>query len=280
MIRRYIMEVKKKILFLDLDGTLLNDEKKITPGNADAIRRALAAGHKIVINTGRASSSALALAKRLGLDSEGCYAITFNGACIYDLHEEKSLQRITLPIPYIAHIVEVAREMGLHVQTYAGDKVVSESDNPDLQQYLRNTGMEAIIVPDIGEYLTEDPCKAIVVDYACHGHFPEYCSRIEKWAQGKVDYYLSCRELLEFVAPGVNKGNAIRQLSAYLDIPMENTVSAGDADNDITMIQTTKIGAVMKNADSSMYQYGNYITERDNNHDGIAEIIEKFILND
>ena len=67
----------RKILFTDLDGTLLNDKKEITPGNQEAIDEALAKGHYVVISTGRPLVSARIQAERLGLTKEGCYAITY-----------------------------------------------------------------------------------------------------------------------------------------------------------------------------------------------------------
>jgi hydroxymethylpyrimidine pyrophosphatase-like HAD family hydrolase len=77
---------------------------------------------------------------------------------------------------------------------------------------------------------------------------------------------------------GINKGNSIRWMCDYLNIPLENTIAVGDAENDITMIQTAGIGAVMKNASDDMKQYGNYITKKDNNEGGVAEVIKKFML--
>ena len=73
-----------KIFFTDMDDTLLNSEKQVTKENMDAISEALAAGHKIVFNTGRPLSGFLPILKELGLDREGCYAIAFNGGLIYD----------------------------------------------------------------------------------------------------------------------------------------------------------------------------------------------------
>lgn len=70
--------MNSKIFFTDLDGTLLNDRKEITPGNRAAISEALSAGHKIVIATGRPLASARIQAERLGLTGEGCYAITLS----------------------------------------------------------------------------------------------------------------------------------------------------------------------------------------------------------
>ena len=67
-----------RVLFTDLDGTLLNDAKEVTTGNQAAIDETLAKGHKIVVCTGRPLASARACAAKAGLDKEGCYVICFN----------------------------------------------------------------------------------------------------------------------------------------------------------------------------------------------------------
>lgn len=95
-----------KIFFTDMDDTLLNSEKQVTKENMDAISEALAAGHKIVFNTGRPLSGFLPILKELGLDREGCYAIAFNGGLIYDCAAKKTLYRRTIPLEYARVIFE------------------------------------------------------------------------------------------------------------------------------------------------------------------------------
>ena len=93
-----------------------------------------------------------------------------------------------------------------------------------------------------------------------------------------MDVCFSNYEYLEFMPAGINKGNSIKWMCEYLNIPLENTIAVGDAENDITMIKAAAIGAVMKNASDDIKQYGNYITEKDNNEGGVAEVIKKFML--
>ena len=76
----------------------------------------------------------------------------------------------------------------------------------------------------------------------------------------------------------VHDEEAVRWMCDHLGIPIENSVSAGDAQNDIEMLQAAHVGAVMCNAFPGIQEYGDYVTEHDNNHDGVAEIIRKFIL--
>ena len=100
------MAVNTRILFTDLDGTLLNDNKEISEGNRAAVEEALAAGHKIVVSTGRALASGLQIAERVGLTGEGCYVIAFNGGQIYDPYHKKTIHGVTFPRDTAVEIFE------------------------------------------------------------------------------------------------------------------------------------------------------------------------------
>ena len=83
--------MEKKILFVDLDGTLLDDNKDITPGNLEAIQKAADQGHAVVITTGRPLYSTIFQLEKLHMDKPGCYAITSNGALIYDAYTRETI---------------------------------------------------------------------------------------------------------------------------------------------------------------------------------------------
>ncbi|MDO5424499.1 MAG: Cof-type HAD-IIB family hydrolase [Eubacteriales bacterium] len=265
------------ILFTDLDGTLLDDKKVLTPGNRQAIEEALQAGHKIVITTGRPLASGKILARELGLDKEGCYVIAFNGGEIYDMYHQESIFRQTLSIPDVVWVFREARKRGLHCQTYDSIGILSESDNPCLRYYKANTNIPAKVVPDIAEALQEDPVKLIVID-TDHEKLLAFREETAAWAEGKMDRIFSTPQYLEHVAPGISKGGAIRMLCEKLQIPLSQTIAAGDAENDLSMIETAAVGAVMCNAEERIRARGTYITKHDNNHDGVAEIIRTFML--
>ena len=270
-----------KMIFLDLDGTLLDDQKKLPEVNREAIESALAQGHKVLICTGRPLSSAIKLLPLFGLDKPGCYAITFNGGLIYDAGERKSIYKITLPLDQVKTVFEKAYAYGnIHIQTYTDEGFICEYDTPESRFYEKMTHCERKVVKDILEELNgEEPCKMLAMAYGCdRKHIEGFRESILEYAEGKMDVCFSCYEYLEFVPAGINKGNSIRWMCEYLGIPLENTIAVGDAENDITMIQTAAIGAVMKNASDEMKKIGNYITEKTNNEGGVAEVIKKFML--
>jgi Cof subfamily protein (haloacid dehalogenase superfamily) len=272
-------ERNRKILFLDLDGTLLNDQKEFTPGNRKAIKEALKAGHQIVISTGRPLVSARVLAKDLGLYGKGCYIISYNGGQIYDTEAEKTIFKQTIPLPYVRYIFDQAKERGLHCQTYDEEGILTEADTPDLQYYIRLTKVNGRVVPDVIEALNgQEPVKMIVIDIKDHEKLEKFREETEDWCQGKMDRVFSSAEYLEHVPPGISKGTAIHFLCDYLGLPLDQTVAAGDAENDLAMIETAAIGCAMANAEPKVKAAADYITKRTNNEDGVSEIIGKFLL--
>ena len=271
----------RKILFLDLDGTLLNDQKEITPGNRSAIEKAIALGHQVVVTSGRPLKSALVQAERLGLTGEGCHVIAYNGAVIYDCHRQREIFRRTLHMADLYQLFDEARRRNIHIQAYDGDDtVVIESccDTAVAGRYCAKIDLHFRVVEDIRTGLTGASVKALMIDFQDH----EPVAAMEQWVlenmAGKVDCFFSSRYYLEVVPVDMNKGEAVREMCKILGTPLENTVAAGDEANDVSMIQTAGTGVAMDNAVQAAKDAADYVTQRDNNHDGIAEVIERFLL--
>ncbi len=272
--------MKEKIFFTDLDGTLLDDNKKITPGNREAIERSLKCGHKMVIATGRPLASALVQAERLDLMREGCYIIAFNGAQIYDCFRKETIFGKRMPLELVDPIFQRAHELGLHVQTYTDTEVIAEEERPELKDYSQKMLVNYRIVQKASEALPGDPYKILVV----RGGEPGAAEQLQREVLQKygdiLDSFFSNDMYMEIVSAGISKGNAVRWMCENLNIPIENSVSAGDGPNDIDMIEAAYVGAAMSNSFPGVKEHADYVTSADNNHDGAAEIINKFILAD
>lgn len=270
----------KKILFLDLDGTLLNDRKEITEGNRKAMEEALGRGHQIVVTSGRPLKSSLAQARQLGLAGEGCYVIAYNGAVIYDCSAGEPVFRRTLEMEDLYCVFDEAHRRGCYIQTYDREDVVLEEgeDVETARRYCEAIGMEYRVIRDVRKDVREAPVKALVIDY----QNPEPLADMERWVKenmaGRVDCFASSQYLLEIVAVGMNKGAAVTALCSLLDIPVANAVAAGDQANDITMLRAAGVGVALANGTPEVRSAADYITGRDNNHDGIEEVIRKFVL--
>lgn len=266
-----------KILFTDLDGTLLNDEKQIPEVNSTAVKQTLSKGNAVVICTGRSYFSAKKFVDRLGLNQKGCYAILYNGGMIYDCCSGDILYKNTMPMPYVKYIFEQAAYFDLYCQTYEGDYVVTPKDRPEAAQYHWSSQMEVRVDPDLLKHLKEEPVKVLTSCLDDRKKHEAYRDFMLPWARGKVSIFFSSEYYLEHVMEGVSKGAAIRWLCQYLHVPIKQTIGVGDAENDLTMLDAAGFAVCMKNGTREAKNHADHITALDNNQGGVAEIIEKFM---
>ncbi len=270
--------MEKRMLFMDLDGTLLNDRKEITDRNRQALEQALNRGHGVIITTGRPLKSALDQAHKLGLDKPGCYLIAYNGAVIYDWAQETQIFSRTLPYGTVRKVYEKVNPMGIHIQTYDSWTVVVEPrcDDAAVRRYCGLIGMEHRVVSDVRTDLKEEPVKILLIDYEDKTEL----LKAERWLletmAEEVDCFFSCDQYLEVVPKGMSKGEAIAMLCQMFGVDISNAVAVGDAANDLSMIARAGIGVAMANGTDEVKAIANYITQRDNNHDGIAEVVDRF----
>ena len=159
-------------------------------------------------------------------------------------------------MPLVRRIFDEALQCGLHCQTYSDSEIVTEHDTEEVKRYSSIVKIPYKVVPDVTAFLKSEPVKVLVVNYENKEHLRDYLEKTADFADGKIN----------------------RFLCEYTGIPLCNTIAAGDAENDISMIRAAHIGCAMKNAEEEVKQAADYITENDNNHDGVAEIIHKFVL--
>ena len=276
--RTMITEMSNKILFTDLDGTLLNNDKNISPEDLEAIKELTASGHKFVISTGRPIQSAIQISRRYGWTGEGYYISSYNGGLIYDCSTDSAIIRHPVPKPYVRHIMDEAWKAGFHTHTYDDVNVVSEHDTPELHKYCTGIMVPPVVVDDVMSYLKEDPVKVIVICLESRERLAAFREYMSPWCKDRVTMVFSSPNLLEFENPAATKGLAVKFMCDYFGIPIENSVAAGDEENDISMIEAAGTGVAMCNGTEITKATADYITSNDNNHSGISEIIYKFIL--
>lgn len=270
--------MNNKILFADLDGTLLCDDKKISEKNRRAIQKMLEQGHYFVIATGRPVESGRIVVKDLGLTTPGCYMIAFNGAVIYDCSADRVLHKNALPIEVVQELFERANKAGIYVQTYNTVDILTKHHTKELDYYVERSHMSYKLTKRISDCLEEEPQKVILIRLEDDGKLKRFQKANAAWAKDKCNSFFSCKEYLEYCPLNTDKGTGLQYLTKLLNIPFTSTIAIGDEQNDIPMLQAAHIGIAMKNGTSEAQKHADYVTENDNNHDAIAEIIEKFIL--
>ena len=254
--------MEKKALFLDMDGTTLNDQVEIPKENLEAMKAALKAGHEIVVTTGRPTASTRKLLEQWGLDKIGCrYVISFNGGMVLDAISGDIIYEKTIPVEWMKLVAHEAKQRGVYVHTYEGNHVLSGQDCEEYRSYVKRLRMEGRLVSD-------------------HEKLEDFRKAMQDKFEGKLDLFFSNRQYLEIVPCGVSKGSALEAFCAKMGIPIANSVSAGDENNDISMIKSAGIGCAVANARPEVKAAADYVTKRDNNQAAIAEIIKKFMMVD
>ena len=265
------------IFFTDIDDTLLNTDKSLSPENLAALEHFLEMDNIICVSTGRALDGAAFPLKNLGLYGRKNILISScNGGLVYDTYTGETLLRIGIPLDLMYRAFDLANDYGIHIQAYTDHAVVSQTDNHHLQKYLSIQKLEAVITEDIRSFRMEPSPKLLCLDYDDPSRIAGFRKLFEEKMGGILDCFNSNPNLLEIVPPGVNKGSSLCFLADYYQIPIENTISAGDAENDLPMIRAAGVGCAMKNADDLLKAEADYVTGNDNNHAGVAEILERF----
>ena len=282
-----------KILFTDLDGTLLDDNKDISQRDFDSINGMIAQGHKFVVTTGRPLVSAKRIAEKYGFVKPGFYLVSFNGGLIYDCGTGESILTRRISVDDVKSIMDAAFRAGMHAHTYAGDLVVSEHETEQLKTYCRLMQMDYVVVKDIREYfgtistgtvpgspinvVVKPPIKVNIITPLDHSSLVDFRAEMRKTTAGKLFDVFSKPEMLEFSDLKSNKGDAVRFMADFYKVPLADTIAVGDEENDCPMIEAAGVGVAVANASQVAKDVADYVTEYDNNHSALTEVIEKFV---
>ena len=265
--------MNRKLFMTDLDGTLLTDEKTITPATRAALDAFVAAGNVFAFGTGRAMCNVLRVQKQFHLDYPGSIVVAFNGAEIYDYSGDRTIYRSHVEYEAVKIIMEMAKAHGVHCQAYNDSHIVCEEYTDALVAYRNINHIPVTITEDIMAELPKPPCKLLAIEL----NEPEKLENLRKdilrtFGDTLSAFYSSAR-LLEIFSAESSKGNALRTVREALGIPRENTFAAGDAENDISMILEAGTGIAMCNGSEAARKAADVITLTDNNHDGLVPFL-------
>ena len=265
-----------KIFFFDLDGTLLNSKKEISLATKKALREFTEQGNHFCICTGRPLLSAMDIYKKLLLDYKGSYLIGFNGSQIYDVDNKKIIYKIGVPHDIIMDIWDIADNMGIHIHTFNDSYIISTKDDKETKVYQKRTGIPVKFISKekILEQMSEDePAKLIAIDLDNHLKLEKLRDEIKMKFGNKLTVLFSSNYHLEIFNINSGKGNAVIKLCNILNIPIKNSLAAGDQENDISMIKAAGTGIAMINGVDEVKKIADVITKKDNDNDGLVEFI-------
>ena len=264
-----------KIFFFDLDGTLLNRKKMITPKTMEALRRFTEKGNHFCINTGRAIESAKSVYDGLGLDFKGSFLCGSNGTEIYSVDEQNYVYKTGVPLELVPKILDLAEKYDVHCHTYNDDHIVSRHDGECMNYYRRVIKTPLILTDDVLKEISDPPSKMIAIELHDHEKQEHFRMALQEMVGDKLTLLYSNPYYMEIFPSEAGKGSAVKRLAGILGIPVENTYAAGDEQNDISMIEAAGCGIAMINGTDIVKASADVITTLDNDHDGLAEFIER-----
>jgi Cof subfamily protein (haloacid dehalogenase superfamily) len=268
---------KIRLIAIDIDGTLLNDQKQIPPENIDALRQAQANGVAVAIASGRMPPLIESIQDRLDMD---CALISYNGGRVVGKRADGRPVIYDNPLPAdIARVfVEYSRREGHLLNFFYNDQLYAEcGDNREIYmaQYHKHTGAD-YCVTDLTQFDGCAPSKVILLTETevrdrLYDQFVEELGERAAIVKTEPMY-------LEVMAPGVNKGAALPTLAEYCGITTDEILAIGDADNDTSMVAAAGIGVAVANGSAATLEAADYITEHTNNDGGVAEAVHRFVL--
>lgn len=262
-----------KIIALDLDGTLTNSEKVITPKTKAALIKFQEKGGKIILASGRPTMGIYPQAKVLHLDEFGGYILAFNGGRVIDCKTDETMFQTEFPLKYIPEIMEVIKDYPVGINTYEGDKIIVGNNLNDYTRLeAKINDMDIKFVDDFVSYVNFDINKCLL-----HGEPSEILKLEEILSEkykGELGIFKSEAFFLEIVPNGIDKAASIDKLLKTIGIKTEECIACGDGFNDVSMIEYAGLGVAMSNAKDGVKAVADFIT-LSNDEDGIAYVLEK-----
>jgi len=263
-----------KLVAIDLDDTLLDSGLSISPRCAADIEKMRQKGVLVTLATGRMYRSALPYALQLGMNIP---LITYQGALVKDSLSGEVLY--FRPVGELATtVMEFLREQGVYFHTYFNDQLCVESDTPEASAYSQLAGVELTFMPDLVEASRYQPAlKIMAISHDIKLLDPVEADLKALFGQ---DLYITRSKLhyLEIMHRDANKARALQLVAEHYGIEQADVLAIGDSYNDIAMLKWAGIGVAVANAPQMVKAAADYVTAS-NDEDGVAEALEKWVLN-
>lgn len=268
--------MKYRMIVLDLDGTLTNDNKEITPRTFDSLMEAQRRGVRIVLASGRPTYGIVPLARELNLEEYDGYILAYNGGSIISCRTGETVFNQVLEPSLVPLLHKEAVAAGMEILTYQGEAIAaSHKKNKYVLHEAFINKMPVIEYEDFPSQVRHPVNKCLIVGD------PKPLHELEKALAGKypgtLSVYRSSGFFLECVPPGIEKSNSLDKLVTSLGLDRSEVIAVGDGYNDIGLIRYAGLGVAMANASREVQDEADYITWS-NQEDGVAHVVGKFIL--
>ena len=266
-----------KLLALDLDGTLTNSKKQITPHTLETLIRAQQEkGLKLILASGRPTYGVAPLANALQLDKFGGFILAYNGGEIINWRTHEIMYKNLLDHDVLPYLYECAKKNDFAIVTYENEYVLTEK--PDDEYVLKEALLNVMKIKKVDNFLeaVRHPiAKCLIVGEPTHLAILE--KEMQEQLKDRMGVFRSEPYFLELVPKGIDKARSLSVLLEELELKREELMAAGDGFNDLSMVRFAGMGVAMANAQDVVKENADFIT-LSNDEDGVAYAVEKFIL--
>ncbi|UNC90785.1 Cof-type HAD-IIB family hydrolase [Candidatus Contubernalis alkaliaceticus] len=262
-----------KLLALDLDDTLLNEEFVISEKNKKAIHEAIRKGVTVTLATGRMFRSTLPYAQQLELDVP---LITYHGALVKTARTQEQIFHCPVPLQAALEIIDLLEENGNHLNLYLNDELFVREDNEMIRLYVSIADVDYQSVGNLREFLKVEPTKMTMISSE-EDTIKSYWNLFSQKYKNQLKVVPSKPYFLEITNARATKGQALKALADSLGVKREEVIAIGDSYNDIDMLEYAGLGVAVENAREDVKKAADYITAS-NINDGVTQVINKYIL--
>ena len=274
-----------KAIALDIDGTLTNDDKKITPRTRDALLSAQASGIRLILASGRPERGLRALAHELELERHHGMLVAFNGALVIDAESDEVLFDEPMSAQDCRDVIDHMRNFNVTPWIVEGDQMYVEQGTPhmimhkgepmDIVEYERfHLDLVLNEVPSLTEFCQRPQEKLLVA--GSDTYLQEHWREISEPFEGRLSSMFTADFYYEFMAPGIDKSVGLRYALPKCGIEPSELIAFGDGQNDVAMLSLAGMGIAMGNAVEEAKSVADMVTGN-NNEDGIAQALEKLL---
>ncbi|EOL44439.1 sugar-phosphatase [Enterococcus caccae] len=265
-----------KLVAIDIDGTLLDSNRKISPKVKETLKKANESGMYIVLCTGRPLPGVKEQLAELDLYGDNDYVITYNGSLVQATKSNEIISQYTLSYDDFLEIELMSRKVGSHLHTIDDQAIYTA--NRDIGKYSVH---EAYLVDMPLKYRAVDEMtpdmsiiKMMMIDEP--EILDQAISQLPEEFANKYTTVKSTDFYYEILNKEASKGNALAKLADHLGIAQSETMAIGDNENDLSMIEYAGIGVAMGNATESVKRAADIQTSS-NDEDGVAEVLLKYM---
>lgn len=265
--------MKYKLIAVDVDGTLLDSNDRITEETKNAIKNCTDNGIIFTISSGRPIQGVEKLNNILNLDSP---FITYNGAMVVMGKSKKILYEQKLSAQNANSVIKIGEKWGPTMFVWADNKLYANDINERTKKYSELANIEPVFVENLEDITTTGVSKVLWYDEV--DRINDYLGKVGSFISEDINYHTSKPMFLEFVDKNASKAIAMEKIGEYFKISKDEMIAIGDGLNDISMIEYAGLGVAMGNAHETVKRKAKFITLT-NDENGVAHVINKFILN-